>query len=148
MGKMVDLAGHQWDGSGLVTSKNQTGKVFLMGCVEYPKVDGSGIATVVFTAQTAFFFYDEGDDVLWNMHELSSQYKSGELNGQFPEDYNESYMPIMTAGYDAEDKDDFVSEPDMDMIARFGLDKTAADDIVARMKSLAGFRVETDIING
>lgn len=145
---MVNFGGSEWDSKGLVTSKNSTGKVFLMGCVDYPRVDGTGVSTVVFTALQAFFFYDDIDEVLWSPEEMKNGYTSGSFKGQFPVDFDDSYLPIATATYDEDDTEDYVSEPNMAMLERFGLGAEEGEDIVRRLKGLASFRVEKDIING
>lgn len=135
-----------WDEKGLVMTKNNLGPVFLLGCAEYDKEDGSKVA-VFFTATSAFLFFDSADGVLWSMSEMKNSYvaKGSDLqSGDFPENFDE-YRQICTAMND--DGDDLVSEVSMEVLTYYGIGREdVAHDIRHRLESLASFREEKDVL--
>lgn len=137
----------QWDEKGLVMTKNKIGPVFLLGCVEYAKEDGTKVAGF-FTTDKAFLFYDSSEEVLWSMSEMKNAYvakNSDFQGGDFPEGFEE-YREICTAVND--DGADFVSDVNMEVLTYYGIGtEEVAKDIVARLSSLASFREEKDMMN-
>lgn len=137
----------QWDEKGLVMTKNNLGSVFLLGCCEYNKGDGEKVA-VFFTTENAFLFYDMEDEVLWSMSEMKNAYVakgSPFQGGDFPEGFDE-FRQVCSAMND--DGDDFVSEVNMEVLTYYGIGREdVAQDIVARLQSLAKFREEKDMLS-
>ena len=141
---MKKINGVDWDEKGLVMTKNNIGNVFLLGAANYPNANGEMIA-VFFTSERAFFFVDEQGN--WSMKELRDEYvaKDSALRyGDFPIDFD-GYREICVASND--DGEDFVGDVNMDMLSTFGIGTAeVAEDIQKRLKSLANFRVEVDML--
>ena len=137
----------QWDEKGLVMTKNNLGSVFLLGCCEYSKGEGETVA-VFFTTEKAFVFYDLDDEVLWSMSEMKNAYVakgSSFQGGDFPEGFDE-FRQICSAMNDGDE--DFISDVNMEVLTYYGIGREdVANDIVARLKSLASFREEKDMLS-